>query len=276
MNPHEQHSGSLWAMWLSIHHNWSLIWQMTKREVIGRYRGSVMGVAWSFFQPLLMLVVYTFVFSVVFQAKWGGNLENGKVSFAIILFSGLIIHGLFAECVNRSPSLILSNVNYVKRVVFPLEILPVIALGTSLFHFMVSFLILLGAMMVAGLSFHFTALYLPLLLFPLVMATLGASWFMAAMGVYLRDLGHMVGVLTMIMLFLSPVFFPISAVPEQLRGLIYLNPLTFIIEQVRMVLIWGSSPDWLWLGLYCGISLCIAWFGFWSFQRTRKGFSDVV
>lgn len=276
MNPHAQHPGSLSAMCLSIYRNRSLIWQMTRREVVGRYRGSVMGIAWSFFQPLLMLAVYTFVFSVIFKAKWGGEIGDGKVSFAIIFFSGLIVHGLFAECVNRAPGLILNNVNYVKRVVFPLEVLPVVAMGTTIFHVIVSLLILLGAMMVFGLNFHLTSLYLPLVLFPLVLVTLGISWFMAAMGVYLRDLGHVVAIVTTIMLFMSPIFYPISAVPVSLRNIIHLNPLTFIIEQVRAVIIWGTSPSWLWFIVYSGISLFIAWAGFWLFQRTRKGFSDVV
>jgi len=223
-----------------------------------------------------MLMVYTFVFSVVFRANWGEGVGGGKVGFAIIFFSGLIIHALFAECVNRAPTLILSNVNYVKRVIFPVEILSVVAMGTTLFHFAVSLLILLGAMALSGLQFHLTALFLPLVVFPLVFVTLGVTWFMAAMGVYLRDLGHVVGVVTTIMLFLSPVFFPLSAVPEQLRWLIFLNPLTFIIEQTRAVLMQGAAPQWSWLAVYSGFSLLSAWAGFWLFQRTRKGFSDVV
>lgn len=276
MNPHARYPSSLMAMWRSIYGNRSLIVQMTRREVIGRYRGSIIGIAWSFFQPLLMLAVYTFVFSVVFQAKWGGGLVDRKVNFAIILFSGLIVHTLFAECVNRAPGLILNNVNYVKRVVFPIEVLPVVALGSAIFHLGVSLFILLAAMVVSGLGFYFTSLYLPLILFPLVLITLGISWLMAALGVYLRDLGHAVVIITMIMLFMSPVFFPLTAVPEQLRAVLYLNPLTFAIEQVRRVLIWGVSPSWSWLIVYSGLSLFVAWAGFWLFQRTRKGFSDVV
>jgi len=150
---------------------------MTRREVIGRYRGSVMGLAWSFLNPVLMLVVYTFVFSVVFKAKWGGGAEENKVAFAVVLFVGMIVHGLFAECVNRAPSLILSNVNYVKKVIFPLEILPIIAMGSALFHTLVSMVVLLGAILILGSGITWTILFFPLVIFPLLLATLGFAWF---------------------------------------------------------------------------------------------------
>ncbi|MBU1565769.1 MAG: ABC transporter permease [Proteobacteria bacterium] len=276
MNPNAEHPCSLGAMWLSICRNRGLIWQLIHREVVGRYRGSVLGLTWSFFQPLLMLVVYTFVFSVVLKTTWRGRGGDETVSFAVILFSGLIVHGLFAECVNRAPTLILHNSNLVKRVVFPLEILPVVAMGVTIFNFIVSLLILFGAMLLSGVGFHGTVFYLPLVLLPLVLMTLGVTWFMAAVGVYLRDLGHVVVVATTILLFLSSVFFPISAVPEQFQIIIYFSPLTFIIDQVRTVLIWGGSPSWFWLMVYSCGSLCIAWLGFWLFQYTRKGFSDVL
>ncbi len=276
MNPNAEHPRSLTAMWLSTYRNRDLIRQLIHREVVGRYRGSVLGLTWSFFQPLLMLVVYTFVFSVVLKTTWRGKGVDETVSFAVILFSGLIVHALFAECLNRAPTLILHNANLVKRVVFPLEILPVVAMGATIFNFIVGLLILFGAMLLSGVGFHSTIFYLPLVLLPLVLTTLGMTWFMAAVGVYLRDLGHVVVVVTTILLFLSSVFYPISAVPEQFRIILYCNPLTFIIEQVRTVLIWGETPSWFWLIVYSGGSLGIAWLGFWLFQYTRKGFSDVL
>ncbi len=260
----------------AVYQNRSLIRQMIQREVTGRYRGSILGITWSFFQPLLMLAVYTFVFSVVMQTSWRGDGGDGKVNFAIVLFSGLIVHSLFAESVNRAPTLILSNVNLVKRVVFPLEILSVVAVGVALFNFLVGLVILLAAMILSGLSFHLTALYLPLIVIPLVLVTLAITWFLAAMGVYLRDLCHVVMVMTTVLLFLSPVFYSISAVPEQVRKYIYLNPLSFVIEQVRAVLIWGVAPEWTGVLIYWGISLLAAWLGFYLFQWSRKGFSDVL
>lgn len=264
------------GMVASLWRNRQLIWQMTKREVIGRYRGSIMGLAWSLFNPILMLAVYTFVFSVVFQMRWNVGGDEGKLDFAIVLFVGMIIHGLFAECVNRAPGLILSNVNYVKKVVFPLEVIPWVALGSALFHSLVSLVVLLIALFIFKLYLHWTVIFLPLIVAPLVLATVGLAWFLAATGVFIRDIAHVTSIMTIALLFLSPVFYPVSALPEEYRSLFFLNPLTFIIEQSRAVLIWGKAPDWIdWLA-YMSASMAIAWGGFWWFQRTRKGFADVV
>lgn len=252
-----------------------LIWAMTRREVIGRYRGSVMGILWSFLNPVLMLAVYTFVFSVVFNARWGGGGES-KTEFAVVLFAGMIVYSLFAECVNRAPALIFANVSYVKKVVFPLEILPWISLGSALFHTVISLGVWLAFYAMVNLSLHWTALLLPLVLFPLVMFTMGISWFLAALGVYLRDVAQTVGIVTTILMFLSPVFYPVASLPEEYRTLIYANPLTFIIEQARDVLVWGKLPDWPMLGLYTLVAVIVSWLGFVAFQKTRRGFADVL
>ncbi|HRF05556.1 ABC transporter permease [Accumulibacter sp.] len=250
--------------------------QMTRREVVGRYRGSVMGMAWSFFNPLFMLLVYTFVFSVVFKARWGGGGEETKAQFAMVLFVGTIVHGLLAEALNRAPSLILSNVNYVKKVVFPLEILPVVTMGSTLFHSLVSLVVLLLAFVILNGYLLWTALLTPLVLLPLVILVLGLAWFLASLGVFLRDVGQTIGILTTVMLFLAPVFYPVTALPEDLRPWLMLNPLTFIIEQAREVLIFGRLPNWLGLGIYTGFSAVVAWAGFAWFKKTSKGFSDVL
>jgi len=263
-------------LWRSYWRNQDLIWQMTKRDVIGRYRGSIMGLAWSFFNPVLMLVVYTFVFSVVFKARWGGGGEENKTDFAIILFVGMIVHGLFAECVNRAPGLIVGNANYVKRVVFPLEILPFIAMGSTLFHTAISLAVLLGFYFLLHAQIHWTVVLLPFILLPLIVATLGLTWVLASLGVFIRDIGQATGILTMILLFLSPVFFPVSALPPRYQLWMQLNPLTFIIEEARNALIWGQLPNWTGWCIYAAISLVLAWIGFWWFQRTRKGFADVI
>lgn len=252
-----------------------LILAMTKREVIGRYRGSMMGILWSLFNPILMLSVYTFVFSVVFKARWSGGSES-RTEFAIVLFAGLIVYGLFAECINRAPSLILANANYVKKVVFPLEILPWVALGSTLFHTAISMGVWLVFYAVTHASLHWTVLLLPLVWLPLVLFTNGLSWFLASLGVYLRDVAQTVGIFTTIMMFLSPVFFPVSSLPPEFQSLIYANPLTFFIEQTRDVLIWGRMPDWRMFGVYLVVSALVCWLGFAWFQKTRKGFSDVL
>jgi len=276
MNPHDKHPISPKEMFRSFWRNRQLIVQMTKREVIGRYRGSVMGIAWSFFNPLLMLVIYTFVFSVVFKARWGVAQDETKAQFAIVLFAGLIVHGLFAEVLNRAPGLILGNVNYVKKVVFPLEILPAISMGAALFHSLASLLVLLIAFVVFNGYLQWTAIFVPLVILPLTIVTMGLAWILSALGVYIRDIGQTMVMITTILLFLSPVFFPVTALPEQYRVLILLNPLTFIIEQAREVLIWGRLPDWIGLGVYATAASALAWFGYAWFQKTRKGFADVV
>ena len=252
-----------------------LIWQLTKREVVGRYRGSFMGLLWSLLHPLVMLVVYTFMFSVVFETRWDAGLSS-KFEFAIMVFAGMIVHSLFAECLNRAPVLIIHNVSYVKKVVFPLEILPCVSLGSALFHASVSIGVLLVFFVFSHGFLNWTAVFLPLLLLPLAVLCLGFSWFLASLGVFFRDVGHATGVVSMILLFLSPVFYPVSAVPESFRFLVNLNPLTFIIEQVRNVLVWGKLPNWGALVAYCVVSAVIAWLGFVWFQKTRKGFADVL
>ncbi len=276
MNPHSAQSTSIIALLRSFWLNQQLIKQMVRREVVGRYRGSVMGVLWSFFNPLFMLAVYTFVFSVVFKARWGGGGEESKVQFAVLLFVGMIVHGLFAEVLNRAPNLIQDNINFVKRVVFPLEILSIVSLGSALFHSLISLLVLLVVFAFMNGFLYWTVLLIPLVLFPLLLSILGFAWILASFGVFLRDVGQLIGIVTTVMLFLAPVFYPLNAIPEKYHIWIMANPLTFIIEQSREVLIWGRLPDWSGLLLYLLISLVVLWGGFWWFQKTRKGFADVL
>ena len=277
INPHAAQPTSLLALGRSLWQNRSLIAQMSKREVVGRYKGSILGLAWSFFNPVFMLVVYTFVFSEIFKSRWGGvGLEESKTQFAIVLFVGMIVLGLFSEVVNRAPTLVLANVNYVKKVVFPLEILPLIVMGAALFHAMISLAVLLSAFFLLNGYLHWTALLLPLVLMPLLILIMGLAWILASLGVFLRDVGQFVTILTTVLTFLSPIFYPVSAVPEAARVFIMANPLTFIIEQSREVLLWGHLPDWSGLGLYTLVALVFAWAGFVWFQKTRKGFADVL
>ncbi|MHB8108747.1 MAG: ABC transporter permease [Syntrophorhabdaceae bacterium] len=276
MTNHGESVTSLPAIVKSFWNNRQLIRQMTEREVVGRYRGSFMGLAWSFFHPVLMLSVYTFVFSVVFKVRWGIEGEESKAGFAIALFVGMIIHGLFAECVNRAPALILSNGNYVKKVVFPLEILPMVVMISTLFQTVVSIAVLLTAVVIVRGFLYWTILLLPMVMLPLVFVTLGVSWFLASFGVFARDIAQVTGITTTVMMFLSPVFYPVSALPRAYQPLLMANPLTFIIEQTRDVLLVGHLPDWRGLVVYSMISIFIAWSGFWWFQKTRKGFADVL
>ncbi len=277
INPHASQPISPMALAGSLWRNRYLIARLTRREVVGRYKGSALGLAWSFFNPVFMLTVYTFVFSEIFKARWGGNGGgDSKTQFAVVLFVGMIVLSLFSEVVNRAPSLILGNVNYVKKVVFPLEILPVIAMGATLFHTLVS----LGVLGLAYFAFngylHWTAIFTPIVLLPLVILTTGLAWMLASLGVFLRDVGQTIGILTTVLMFLSPVFYPVTAVPERFRAFILANPLTFIIEQAREVLIWGHVPDWQGLAVYTASACVAAWVGYAWFQKTRKGFADVL
>jgi lipopolysaccharide transport system permease protein len=222
-----------------------------------------------------MLAVYTFVFSEVFKARWNAT-SDSKTEFALVLFAGLLIFNLFSECINRAPGLILSNVNYVKKVVFPLEILPFVALLSSLFHAAISLAVwLLAYTLLIGIP-HATALYLPLILVPFLLFVLGFSWALASLGVYLRDVSQFIGIFTTVLMFLSPLFYPASNLPQPYRQWLNFNPLTPVIEQTRAVLYWGQPPNFTLLAIYCVATFFVAWLGFAWFQKTRKGFADVL
>ena len=275
MNPHATASASPVGAVRSLWTNRQLIARMGQREIIGRYKGSAMGLAWSFITPLFMLAIYTFVFSVVFQARWGTS-EESKTQFAVVLFAGLIVHTLFSDVINRAPQLVLGNVNYVKKVVFPLEILPVVQLLSATFHALVSVAVLIAAQLVFQGSLPITALLLPVVLLPFLLLTLGLAWCLASLGVFVRDVGQTISLITSVMLFMSPVFFPVQSLPPALQPWMHLNPLTFVIEQVREVVVWGRLPDWQGLAVYSLASIATAWLGFAWFQKTRKGFADVL
>lgn len=276
MNPHATHPVSLRSLLRNLWKNGQLIMQMTHREVMARYKGSVLGLFWSFFNPVLMLSIYTFVFSIIFKSRWGDAVDTSKTQFAVLLFVGLIIQSLFAEVINRAPNLIFSNANYVKKVIFPLEILPIITMGAALFHCLMSLCVLLVAFALFNGYLHWTLLFIPFILLPFVILTLGIAWLLVSLGVFLRDVGQTITIITTILLFLSPTFYPISAVPESVRPFILANPLTFIIEQAREVLIWGHGPNWQGLGLYSLIAILVAWLGYAWFQKSRQGFADVL
>jgi lipopolysaccharide transport system permease protein len=188
----------------------------------------------------------------------------------------MIVHSLFAETLTRAPTLIMNNVSYVKKIVFPLEILPVISMGVALFHAVVSVLVLLLAFLVTHGYLQWTALFLPVVLLPLVILAVGLAWILASLGVYLRDIAHPVGLLMTILLFASPVFYPVTALPTAIQPWLMLNPLTFILEQARSVLVYGQFPSWSGLALYGVISVVFAWSGYAWFQKTRKGFANVL
>jgi lipopolysaccharide transport system permease protein len=248
---------------------------LVKRDIVGRYKGSILGIFWSFFHPLFMLAVYTFVFSIVFQARWGGG-NDSKAEFALVLFAGLIAFNFFAECISRAPTLILSNSNYVKKLVFPLEILPWVVIGSAMFHSLISLVVwFLGYTLLIGPP-QATVILLPITFLPLILLTLGVSWLLSSLGVYLRDMSQLVSILTTVLMFLSPIFYPASAIPDNAKSLLLLNPIAPALEQIRGVLIWGKLPslqNWL---IYLALNSLVTWLGFAWFQKTRRGFADVL
>jgi len=259
----------------SLFRHRSLIRQLAAREIASRYRGSLMGFFWTLLNPLLMLVIYTFVFRYVFQARWGLE-EAGDGVFAINLFCGLIVHAFFAECINRAPVLITNNSNYVKKVVFPLEIFPWVTVSAAGFHALMSLLVLTVVNLVLSGAVPLTIVWLPVVVAPYVLFAAGVVWLFAALGVFLRDIRQLMGVLTTALLFLSPIFYPVAALPERLQPLIYLNPLTLIIEQMRAIVLWGRGPDLAALGVYLVVAAGVAVLGFAVFQKSRRGFADVI
>lgn len=259
-----------------------LLEQMTRREIASRYRGSWLGLLWSLVTPLAMLGLYTLVFGVFLKARWSQTAADGSVlaaasfgDFATILFSGLVLHGFLAECLGKAPSLVTSNANLVQKVVFPLESLAWSTAGTALFHALAGLTVLL-VLLLAGRGVPPTALLLPLVLLPLLPMTLGLVWLISAVGVFFRDIAQTMQPLTTILLFLSPILFPADVLPEALRPLLVLNPLTVPVEQVRNVLIWGTQPDWGALGIYTAAAVLVAAVGRSVFERCREGFADAL
>ncbi|MCB0153208.1 MAG: ABC transporter permease [Anaerolineae bacterium] len=264
------------AMLRSLWRYRELIGQFTKRQVLARYKGSYLGLVWSFATPLATLLVYTFVFSVVFKARWEGAVTDSHGEFALALFAGLIAFNIFSETTLTAPHMVVGNPNYVKKVVFPLEILPVATLGSAVIHSFFSLSILLvGTLLILG-RLPWTLVYLPLMYLPLILLCLGISWFFASLGVFIRDIGHLLGVAVQMLFFLTPIFYPISAIPENFRAYIYLNPLTFIVNHFRRVALFGQSPDWGEFVLFTLGALLVCLAGYVWFMKSKKTFADVV
>lgn len=277
MNPYSKRAAGLPNLVMSLWSHARLLKDLTWREISGRYRGSWLGFSWSVIQPLLLLVVYTFVFSVVFEARWSASaVHGGKFDFALFVFIGFLLHGVLAEAITRSPALVTSNSNYVKKVIFPLELLPVSVVAAAIFNALIALAILLASVAVLGGGLYWTALWLPALLLPLMVLAMGVAWGLAALGVFLRDTAQITGVVATTLLFLAPVFYPLEALPEPMQAWLYLNPLTFVIEQSRNVVFEGQPPDVVPLALYWGVAVVVAQIGFWFFQRSRSGFADVL
>ena len=259
---------------LRIHR--TLILQLTKRSIVGRYRGSVAGIAWSLVIPLLMLAVYTLVFGFIFQFRFKQGDGGSNTDFALFLFSGIVVHGLLSECLNRAPGTIVNNAQYVKKIVFPIECLAWISVFTALFQTTISLFVLSIFLLLVKGTIYWTVLLVPFIFLPLVVMCVGFVWIIGGVSVYVRDLAQLTGVLSTLLLFLAPIFYPVNALPAHLQPFIYLNPIAFIVEQTRKVVIDGVSPDWFGLFIYSIAAMTIAVLGFNLFQRMRRGFADAL
>lgn len=253
-----------------------LILRLTTREVTQRFQGSLLGVAWMVLTPLLTAAVFTFVFSAVFQTRWGGTTPTGPFDFAILLLVGMAVHGVFAEAVGRAPILILSQASYVTKVVFPIEVLPLVVVLSSLVNAVMTIAIVLVGQLLLNGVFHWTAIFWPVVIAPYLIFVAALVMFFAACGVFLRDLSQIVSLLITVTLFLTPIFYPLNAVPGAFRTVMRLNPLTSIVEQSRTVIVFGGLPDFVSLALYTLCALAALAMSFWLFQRLRPGFADVL
>lgn len=253
----------------------SLIAQLAKREVLGRYRGAAFGMFWSLISPMFMLMIYTLAFGFILKSRWPGS-DGSTKDFVLILFCGLIVHGFFAECMTQAPRLILANANYVKKVVFPLQALVWSMVAAALFHLATNMLVLAGLKLFLDETLPWTVLLLPIVVLPLVFLSVAVGLLFSALGVYVRDIGQFVGVLATAMLFLSSAIVPVQAIPEQYRWVFGINPLTYTIDQARDVVLWGRMPDWLVLGQSALLYIALLVLASAVFEKMRGGFADVL
>jgi len=259
----------------NLYENRKLLFMMAKRDVQLKYKGSILGVSWNIITPIIMLIIYTFVFSSIFKMRWS-EVESSKYEFALILYIGILFYGVFADAINSMPRLISSNVNFVKKIVYPLETLAIVQVLVSLFNFTMGFIIwILAYILLFGWP-PSTIFLIPLVILPFSIVLIGLGWFLSATGVFLRDTPHVTTIVTSTLMFLTPVFYPLAAVPEKYRILIYLNPLATVIESARSLMFWGEIPNILVIAVLWVSSFIIAILGLIWFQNIKGRFADVL
>jgi lipopolysaccharide transport system permease protein len=265
-----------WRIARHLSRHGTLIQQFIKRDVLGRYRGAFLGIFWSLLRPLCQLAVFSVVFGYIFQSRWGHDPNESKADFTMALFCGLIVFEFIGECLGRAPTLVLANTNYVTKVVFPLEILPVSVVGAALVHLAVSSTLLCLAFFLVHGSLHLTVICMPLMVIPLIFLALGVTWLFASLGVFIRDINSFVPVLIMILMYASAIFYPISRVPPVLLPVVLHNPVAVLVDNMRNVFMWGTPLNW---GQYGSITLeciIIMLIGYAFFMRTKNAFADVL
>ncbi len=273
---HSAHTArrAVWRPLWELPRHAELIFSLARRELVGRYRGSVLGVLWALVTPFVMIGIFTFIFAGIFGARFGST--GSHWDYALYLFCGLLPWTMFQETVQQSANTIVSKANLVKRVVFPLETLPVAQTLSSAGNQMIGTIALLIACIVLRRQFHLTVIWLPVLLIPQLVLALGVAWLIASLGVFLRDIAQGVALLLTAWFFLTPIIYPESVVPGQFRTLIKINPFTPLISSYRRTILEGLGPDWQGLAYFALFAMVCFLFGYWWFARTRKNFADVI
>ncbi|HEY6046886.1 MAG TPA: ABC transporter permease [Pyrinomonadaceae bacterium] len=265
------------AVWQPL---WQLPWQLslvvslTKRELAARYKGSALGIAWAILTPVVMIAIFTIIFAGIFKAKFG--VTNSQWDYALYLFCGLLPWNAFQESLSASATAIVARANLVKRVVFPLETIPVAQTLAAIVNQLFGTAALLLGIVLIRHQLPATTLYLPLLLIPQFIVTVGGAWLIASLGVFIRDIVQGISLLLMAWMYLTPIIYPESIVPESYRPIVNLNPFTPLIRSYRSILLDGAMPDWRGLAYFTGFAVVVFVFGYWWFARTRKNFADVV
>ncbi|HEY0100260.1 MAG TPA: ABC transporter permease [Pyrinomonadaceae bacterium] len=251
-----------------------LIRALVRRELAARYRGSALGVLWAMLTPAVMISIYTFIFAGIFGARFG---ERGTAwDYALYLFCALLPWTAFQDSLQVSSNVIVAHANLVKRVVFPLEALPVAQVMAALTTQMLGTIVLLLATLIIQRELHLTLLWLPVVVLPQLVLMLGAAWLVASLGVFLRDTGQVVSLLVVAWMFLTPIIYPEQIVPVRYQGFINANPFTPLVRNYRRIILEGVAPDWRGLAYFTLFALVVFILGYWWFAKTRKNFADVI
>lgn len=280
---HTANPGPLWtllnpvAMIRNLWRRRDLIAQMARRDIEGRYKATRLGLLWSILTPLCMLAIYTFVFTTVLKVRWRNDPAEARGLFALTMFSGMLLYNLFSEVVNRAPTMIAGSPNYVKKVVFPLEIFIPSAVISALVNMLIGYGVwLAGWFAVRQEWLPWTVVFFPAAVVPVCILAAGLGWFLASLGVFVRDLSHIVLLATQILFFITPIFYGIEQVPYPYRRALELNPLAHSVEDVRRVLMWGEVPHWGWWSAAVAASSVLAVLGYGFFMKSRRAFADVL
>ena len=265
---------NLWLPLWQLPRRGELIWSLAKRDLLTRYKGSMLGIVWAIVTPVVMIAIFTFIFAGIFGARFGTS--NSHWDYALYLFCGLIPWTMFQETLQQSATTIVNHANLVKRVIFPLETLPVAQAFSALGNQLFASVALLLAVVVIQHRLSLTFVWFPLLLIPQLLLAIGAGWLLASLGVFLRDIVQGVSLVLMAWMYLTPIIYPESIVPARFSKVIQLNPFTALVRNYRRIFLENQHPDWVGLGYFAVVSLLVFVFGYWWFARTRKNFADVI